>query len=147
LTNIARDFYGANEDITSVIPWQSWPKKTDGVEKMSVILTPTDINSTIQVNMSGVGSNPNSDSSITAALFIDDDEYAAEVVTVNPNGPNYMSPFSLSFSHEPNDLLPHTYRIRFGSAASGHVIRMNGTGAGPSLGGALKCRLEVMELV
>lgn len=147
MPNIARNFYGANEDITAVIPWQSWPKKTDGVEKMSVTLTPTSINSTIQITHTGVGVNKISDSSITVALFIDDDEYSTEVITVNPNGPNYLSPLNLSFSHEPNDLLPHTYRIRYGVAVSGPVMRMNGTGAGVALGGALKCKLEAREIL
>jgi hypothetical protein len=145
LTNYSVDFYGACEPITSAIPWNAWPEKTHGVQKLSASLTNESAENAVEIAFEGLGVNASGTASIMAALFIDDELYARKVWMPNPFAANYLTPIGGSFIYEPNDTITHTYKIRLGSAAG--TVWFNGTSAGtPMVGGASVCTLTVKEL-
>lgn len=145
MSNFNQAFYGACEAINSVIPWATWPEKTQGVEKLVTTLTASDPGAAIEVTFEGMAVHASSTASIMAALFIDDELYARKVWMPNPFAAGYLTDIGGSFIYEPGDTDTHTFRIRLGSAAG--VVWFNGTTtSGPICGGASVCTLTALEV-
>lgn len=144
MTNIAVAHYGANEPISSVIPWLAWPEKTHGVEKLTATLAATGPGAALEVTFEGLGVNASSTGAIMAALFIDDEQFARKVWMPNPFAANYLTQVGGSYIFEPDDTDTHTFRIRLGTASG--TVWFNGTTSGAVVGGASVCTLTVKEL-
>lgn len=141
----ASAIYSVNEDLAVTIPWDDTPpQKTEGTEVVALLYAASCDTAKIRVRFSAFGYHKTTDSGLTAALFLDGEQFARRTGFGNPPGPAYAVGIDLTYDFVPGDTDEHLYRIRVG-AASG-VCRLNGTGSGRLYGGTAAAILTVDEV-
>lgn len=134
--------YTANADITTAIPLDSsTPTSTEGVEIITVSITPTNASNLLRFQFLGTGVN--SAATICVALF--KDAGLSAIAAASSYSPTNTSPVPVVLSHSQaaGSTSAQTYRIRVGPSSG--TIRMNGTASGP-LFGVARSTLVVQEI-
>jgi len=135
--------------ITATIPQDDTiPQSTEGVEFLTVTLTPTNAASTIHLQFESQGS-ANGIRNIIFSLFEGSasNAFAATYYTVTTS--NYMSPMVLSASISAGSTSARTYRLRAGCSAgtAGTVYLLRDALASQYFGGTNTARLIATEIL
>lgn len=119
------------------------PQITEGLELMTVAITPTSATSRLRIEFLG-NFGGGSGSSGVAALFQD---AVSNALTASSNG-TYdsvnMYPVGIAYEMAAGTTSAITFRVRVGSVAS--TLYINGTSAERKFGGVTRCTLRVTEI-
>lgn len=141
----ASAIYTLNEDLSVPIPWDDTPpQKTEGTEVVSALYAASSNETKVRVTFTAFGYHKTNDHALSAALFLDGEQFARRTCLANPSAPGYAVNLILSYDFVPGDTAEHLYKIRVG-AASG-VCRLNGTGTFRLFGGTAAAVLTVDEV-
>jgi hypothetical protein len=135
--------YTTNADITTVIPNDNTiPQITEGVQILTLTITPTSTSSKIRLVFQGTGSSTDV---LAAALFRTGTADALAADVVNPASGTDIKKVGIDFIDSPASTSALTYSIRVGPATGG-TVRMNGNTSGRSAGGVMACTLVAQEI-
>jgi len=137
--------YTANADITAIIPIDDTiPQIGEGVQILSVSITPTSITSKIRVRFQGIASLAAAGNWIVAALF-NGSASAVRATTIGVATGGYLYSIGLEYEYTPASLSAITFSIRVGPGAAG-TLRLNGSVASRYLGGVAAATLVAEEI-
>jgi hypothetical protein len=135
--------YTTNTDLTTVIPNDNTiPQITEGVQILTLTITPTSTSSKIRLVFQGTGSSTDV---LAAALFRTGTADALAADVVNPSSGTDIRKVGIDFIDSPASTSALTYSVRVGPATGG-TVRMNGNTSGRSAGGVMACTLVAMEI-
>lgn len=138
----ATDTYATNANLTTVIPNDDTiPTSTEGVQVLSVSITPKSTTNKLRCRFSGFGSTAGAPA-IVAALY--QGTTCIDALFVR-NTADFPMPLALEAEYTPGVLTAQTISVRVGPGAAG-TIRLNGTTAGRLGGGAANATLVVEEI-
>lgn len=117
--------YTVNEDLSCVIPVDDTPPmKTEGTKVCEVTIAASSPTDKIRIQTNGWGVSSQT-FPLTAALFVDEEQFARRAVPANPPASGFTASNNLFYEHCPGDTEPHTYKLHLGSSSG--IARMNGT--------------------
>lgn len=122
------------------------PQNTEGVEFLTLAITPTNASNLLvidtQCDVSDSASGP---SSLHMALFQDSTANAIAQSSQSQAGTNYLNVMFLSHYMTAGTTSSTTFKVRVGCASAG-TMTFNGTGSARKMGGAKKSYLRIMEI-
>lgn len=138
--------YTTNADITTVMPLDDTiPQNTEGVEILTVTITPKSTSNKLRVRFRGQVSSSNI-AHATAALFVGSTAGAIAGVYASIPANAYGVPITLEHEFVPGVTTAVTLKIRIGPANSSPAIRLNGNASSRMLGGVSAATLVVEEI-
>ncbi len=143
----ASTFYSGSATFAAVIPGDdSIPTSTEGMELMSVSLTPKSATSRMILRVSGVLGASNG-AYVSSSLVFNSAPAAIGVSTIHTTAPPGGHPFCVSYvaEHSPGIVTPVTYKARVGTDVAGVSMRPNGLLSMRFMGGLMKWSLVVEE--
>jgi hypothetical protein len=140
----AYDAYTTYTQLSAIVPHDNTiPQPGEGTQILSATLTPQSAANRVRARFSGFGC---ASGNIPMVAFLSIDGGAAvQVASAYAVAGGQTLHIGFEFEHVPGDTSAHTYSVRVGPGASGHV-RMNG---GPSIrlfGGAAASTLVLEEI-
>lgn len=137
--------YATNTNITNVIPLDDTiPQVGEGVEILTVNITPKSTTNRLRVRFSGGCGGDASVGSMTAALFVNGASNAVQARTTYNFTTNTPNIITLDYEFVPGSTSSQTLSIRVGPNSG--TMRMNGTSLTRHFGGAQKATLIVEEI-
>lgn len=119
------------------------PQNTEGLQLISVSITPTSATSKIRVRFVGLFSHSASEHIVTA-LFVSGNANSLRSTYVRTVGANTAAQSHLEFEHAPGTTSALTYSIRIGTFAG--TIYVNGNSTGRVFGGVAGAVLVAEEI-
>lgn len=122
------------------------PQSSEGVEFLTVAITPRYANSKLLILVNSFGDTSLS-RPFSGALFLDNnsDAFYAQPVTPDPNNAGTTTPFNLMTVIDAVDTSPRTYRLRMGPNA-GSTLTINGINGSEVFGSISTSTMSVMEI-
>jgi hypothetical protein len=137
--------YTANVGFAGQIPLDDTiPQITEGLQILSLSITPRSSSSQIRLTFNGFGSIDTNSTSLSAALFRTGNANALKTTSVNVVTANFRVEVNLDWVDTPGVATAQTYTIRVGP--SGGTARMNGSATGRTFGGSAACTLVAQEI-
>ena len=142
--------YTANTDLSTAIPYDDTvPQSSEGVQILSVSITPKSTTNRLRVRFRGRWSGWDGSSSAAgwaaAALFQDSNANALAADMCN-SAIEENGAFNIEYEFVPGSTNATTLKVRVGPSGTITLIRMNGAHAARKLGGAQRATLIVEEL-
>jgi len=135
---------GAVATGTTLIPNDNTiPQNTEGDQYLSLSITPTNVSSTLEIDVEVNGSASNL-SLIGAALFIDSGVSAVVAKPISNPSAGYNQVIPLKFLMIAGTLSTMTFKVRAGSGSAG-TFTLNGTGGNGQFGGVMYSRITIKE--
>lgn len=120
------------------------PQNTEGVEVMTLAITPTSATNTLRIDVTVMASHSSATIDLASALFQDStaSAIAAAVVGVSPAG--YTTTTTFSHVMVAGTTSSTTFKIRTGANQSG-TLSFNGVAGGRRLGGVMASSIRITE--
>ena len=130
---------------TTAIPFDNTiPQITEGDQYMSQAITPTNINSTLEIDVVINLSNSNAAQNISAALFQDATANALKAATTNQNAATGQVTLAFKHTMTAGTISSTTFRVR-GGAGTGATTTFNGQAGGQIFGGVMASSITIKE--
>jgi hypothetical protein len=131
---------------TTVIPYDDTiPQITEGVEVMTVSITPKSTTNRLRISFLGNFGSTSSTEHTTVALFQDSTANALTAVEADFDGNVHLGQAAIEYEMAAGTTSATTFRIRFGPGAGTSII--NGiSGSARKYGGVMAARLSVTEI-
>ena len=120
------------------------PQNTEGVEVLSVSITPTDASSVLEIDVD-VNLGGSVTSTATAALFVDTTANALQAKTGVGDASSHAAPIFFRHRLVAGSTSARTYKVRVGVASG--TVAFNGNAGARKLGGSEIGRLTVKEIL
>lgn len=120
------------------------PQNTEGLEILSVTITPTSATSRLRIEHLGMYARSNSGTFVTAALFQDSTAGALAAASTRQFDSGETGQIVVQHEMVAGTTSPTTFKIRFGASATTAFV--NGTSAARLFGGISAARLRVTEI-
>ena len=134
---------GAVATGTTVIPFDDTiPQNTEGIEVMTLAITPVSATSTLVIDVVINMAGPSAGNMITA-LFVDTTANALAVIN-DYNGAGVMSTGALRYVVSSGSTSARTYKVRIGCDAAG-TTTFNGSGSARKFGGVMASSITITE--
>ena len=136
---------GANATGTTVMVLDDTiPQITEGIEFMTLAVTPTDSENTLLIESQG-NSSHNSAATVIMALFQDATANALAAIQHSETIANFTRLIFISHSMAAGTTSSTTFRIRIGESIAG-TTSFNGIGGARDLGGVMNSYIKITEL-
>lgn len=137
--------YTSNSDITTQIPTDDTiPQNTEGVEIVTVAITPTSDSSNLRIRVQGFGAVSGTGTVVTA-LFRDSTADALCAQAAGASGASTAVPIALEHVVAAGSTSSTTFKVRVGPN-TGITLRCNGNTSGRWFGGVAAVRITVEEV-
>ena len=138
---------GAVATGTTTMPHDdSIPQNSEGVEFLTLAITPTNASNLLVIDTQcDVSSSVSGPSSTHMALFQDSTANAIAQSSQSQAGTHYLNVMFLSHYMTAGTTSSTTFKVRVGAAGTG-TITLNGTQSARKMGGAKKSYLRIMEI-
>jgi hypothetical protein len=138
--------YTANANIASIIPLDDTiPQDTEGVQIISVSITPKSTTNRIRLRFQGTVVSAVSSVNVIAAVFNSSSTSALRTTYAATGGVDFATTLYLEHEYVPASTSAQTFTVRVGSQ-TGAAFRMNGAASARFFGGTMAATLIVEEI-
>lgn len=138
--------YATNADISTIIPWDDTvPQNTEGVQVLSVSITPKSTTNRLRAIVSCWGGRTAGGEIFSAALFVNSTANALKASSATSQGSSAPSELTLIHEWVPGSTSSQTINIRVGPQTN--TFRLNGSNGGRIFGGVAAATIVVEEIV
>lgn len=144
LQSVSSSYTSSTGLYTNIPADDTMPTSSEGVEVLSVSITPKSASSRIILHFSGMAT-PATAAYATAALYANSGSTAFHAITQYVAAANNIVNLSFSCVHEPGTTSPVVYKLRAGTSINSMRTNSNLAGSGRMLGGAAAWTLVAEE--